>query len=172
GGVDFQSENVASFSISSGRIDQPLRELLLQAHASMMAERPPLDGHRRTILDPDFTHVGIGLAAAGGEFRMSEEFTRVVFEWIELPAAPVPARAWARVAGETLPAWGVGQVEIRFEPPPRPMSLAELRRTGSYRMPRVVRSLRPRLSAGTTYEGGGRGDLEVKGRRVSLAFPV
>src|SRR5262249_60258271 len=103
GGVDFQSENVASFSISSGRIDPPLRELLLQAHASMMAERPPLDGHRRTILDPDFTHVGIGLAAAGGGVRMSEEVTRVGFEWIELPAAPLPARAGARVAGGTLP---------------------------------------------------------------------
>lgn len=38
---------------------------------------PPRDGHRRTILNPDYTHVGIGFAVAGGEFRLTEEFTRV-----------------------------------------------------------------------------------------------
>ena len=29
----------------------------------MMAEKPPNDGHRRTILDPEATHVGVGLGA-------------------------------------------------------------------------------------------------------------
>ena len=28
----------------------------------MMAEKPPDDGHRRAILDPLWTHVGIGVA--------------------------------------------------------------------------------------------------------------
>jgi hypothetical protein len=138
----------------------------------MMAERPPHDGHRRTILDPLFTHVGIGMGAAGGEFRMTEEFTRVAFEWVEVPAEPVRIGDWARFAGQTLPEWEVGAVEIRHEPPPRPLSLSELRRRGSYRLPRVVWSMRPRLAAGATYDTGGRGDFVEKDGRVSLAFPV
>ncbi len=172
GGVDFHAENVAAYSSSSGRVDRPLREVLLEAHEAMMAERPPRDGHRRTILDPLFTHVGIGLAVVGGEVRMSQEFTRVAFEWIELPARPLRKGDWARFAGRTLPDWEVGLVEIRFEPPPRPLSLSELRRRGSYRLPPVVRSLRPRLPAGGLYDTGGRGEFVEKDGRIALAFPV
>ena len=132
----------------------------------MMAERPPRDGHRRTILDPLFTHVGIGLAAVGGELRMTEEFTRVAFEWMELPAVPLRKGDWARFAGRTLPDWEVGLVEIRFEPPPHPLSLSELRRRGSYRLPPVVRTLRPRLPESGRYDTGGRGDfVEKDGQR-------
>jgi hypothetical protein len=172
GGVDHHSENVAAYSISSGRIDRPLREILLQAHEAMMAERPPQDGHRRTILDPLFTHVGIGLAAVGGEFRMSQEFTRVALEWVELPARPLRRGEWARFAGEIRPEWEVGLVEVRFEPPPRPVSLLELRRRGSYRLPAVVRSMRPRLPEGSLYDTGGRGDFPVQDGRFSVSFPV
>jgi hypothetical protein len=134
---------VAAYSSSSGRIDRPLRETLLEAHASMMAERPPQDGHRRTILDPLLTHVGIGLATVGGELRLTEEFTRVALEWVELPAGALRRGDWARFAGQTLPDWEVGLVEIRFEPPPHALSLSEVRRRGSYRLPPVVRTLRP-----------------------------
>jgi uncharacterized protein YkwD len=172
GGVDHHSENVAAYSSSSGRIDRPLREVLLEAHASMMAERPPDDGHRRTILDPLLTHLGIGLAAVGGELRMTEEFTRVALEWVELPAGPLRRGDWARFAGQTLPDWEVGLVEIRFEPPPRPLSLSEVRRRGSYRLPPVVRALRPRLPQGGRYDTGGRGDFVEKDGRFALAFPI
>jgi hypothetical protein len=119
GGADFQAENVAGYSVSSGRTDRPLGALMLDAHEAMMAERPPRDGHRRTILDPSFAHVGIGVAAVAGEFRMTEEFTRVTFEWIEVPTDAVPPSRGARFAGQTLPEWEVGEIEIRFEPPPR-----------------------------------------------------
>jgi hypothetical protein len=172
GGVDYHSENVAAYSISSGRVDRPLRELLIEAHESMMAERPPQDGHRRTILDPSFTHVGIGAAVAGGEFRMSQEFTRVALEWVELPAGARRPGEWARFAGQVEPEWEVGLVEIRFEPPPRPLSLGELRRRGSYRLPGVVQSLRPRLPEGGLYAAGGRGDFPEKDGRFTLAFPL
>ena len=172
GGVDYHSENVAGYSISSGRIDRPLGALLLQAHEAMMAERPPQDGHRRTILDPLFTHVGIGLAASGGEFRMSQEFTRVVLTWVEVPAHPLRRGEEARFAGEVPPDWEIGLVEIRFEPPPRPVTLLDLRRRGSYRLPGVVRSMRPRLPEGGFYDSGGRGEFAEEGGRFSLSFPL
>jgi cysteine-rich secretory family protein len=172
GGVDYESENVAAYTVSSGRIDRPLRDLLFESHDTMMAERPPHDGHRRTILDPLFTHVGIGMAAAGGEFRMTEEFTRVAFEWIELPAGPLRPGDRARFAGLPLPGWEVDLVEIRFEPPPHALSVAELRRRGSYRLPPVVQTLRPRLPEGGRYETGDRGQFPVEQGRVEIAFPV
>jgi uncharacterized protein YkwD len=172
GGVDYESENVAAYAVSGGRIDRPLRDLMLESHDAMMAERPPHDGHRRTVLDPLFTHVGIGLAAVGGEFRMTEEFTRVAFEWVELPAGPLHPGERARFAGLPLPEWEVDLVEIRFEPPPRPLSVAELRRRGSYRLPPVVQTLRPRLPEGGRYETGDRGDFPVENGRVDVGFPV
>src|SRR5262249_30090344 len=40
----------------------------------MMSERPPADGHRRTILNPEVTHVGVGYAIDHGRFQMAQEF--------------------------------------------------------------------------------------------------
>ncbi len=172
GGVDYHAENVFAHSVSSGRIDVPVRRAILDAHEQMMAERPPDDGHRRTILDPWLTHVGIGLATAGGELRMSEEFTRAFFEWIEVPARPVRAGEWASFAGRPPLGWDVGAAEVRYEPPPRPLSLTELRGRGSYAYPPVLLSLRRQLPPGSEYEGGGRGELEVHDGMVRLSFPA
>lgn len=172
GGVDFHAQNAAMYSVSSGWVDRPLSELLLVIHESMMAERAPMDGHRRTILDPAHTHVGIGLAVAGGELRMSQEFTRVAFEWVEVPARPLASGEWAAFRGRPLPQWEVGLVEVRHEPPPRPLSLDELRRRASYSYPRVVRTLRPRLPEGARYTEGGTGEVDADEAGIAFEFPL
>ena len=144
GGVDFHAQNAAALSMSRGGFTRPLRDLMLEAHAAMMAEVPPEDGHRRTILDPSFTHVGIGLAEVASEARFTEEFTRVAFEWMETPAAPLRAGQRASFAGRPLKGWTVGVVEVRFEPPPQPLTLLEVARRRSYSYPTVARALWPR----------------------------
>ena len=48
--------------------------LALEGHENMLREKPPSDGHRRTILDPEATHVGVGWAAENGRFQMAQEF--------------------------------------------------------------------------------------------------
>ncbi len=141
GGVDYHFQNVASFSTSAGVLERPVGELALSAHASMMREQPPHDGHRRAILDPLATHVGIGLAAAAGELRLSEEFLRVLLEWVEVPDRVLQAGAMARVAGQPRAGWEVTYVEIRHEDPPRPISLRESRSRGSYAYPPVLQGL-------------------------------
>lgn len=141
GGVDFHAQNSSAVSSSDGAIDKSVLALMLETHQAMMDERPPKDGHRRTILDPGYTHVGIGVAVAGGEFRMTQEFTRVVFEWVEIPARPLAAGSTAAFVGKPLPGWEVGAVQIRYEPPPRPLSPRQLRRRGSYGYPTVVRTI-------------------------------
>jgi len=147
GGVDFHAENAAAWSASSGRLDTPLTEILLYGHESMMSETPPADGHRRTILDPQWTHVGIGVGAVGGQFRMTQEFTRVGFEWIEVPAEPVRTGARVTFAGKPLPGWDVGLIEVRFEPPPRRLSYSEVTQRGSYGYPQTILSERAPLAS-------------------------
>jgi len=161
GGVDFHAENAATYSVSSGTITRPLAPLMLEAHESMMAETSPDDGHRRTILSPSYTHVGIGLAAVAGEVRMTEEFTRVAFEWIETPAVPLRAGQRASFAGRPVTGWEIGAIEIRFESPPRPLTVMEVRRRRAYGYPTVVQTLLPVVPSG--YARGGRGDFDVRG---------
>src|ERR1044071_2175011 len=50
----------------------------------------PNDGHKKTILDPHATHVGIGVAWEGGEFRLVHEFVRRYVSWKRPPPRPPP----------------------------------------------------------------------------------
>ena len=66
GGVDYHAENFGSLTRTGADVEETeVPALLLDAHARMMAEVPPGDGHRRTVLDPEWTHVGIGVAVVG-----------------------------------------------------------------------------------------------------------
>jgi uncharacterized protein YkwD len=62
GGGDGLSQNVAAWSANYIFSDAMLPDLMHQSLSAMLAEVPPDDGHRRTVLDPHATHVGIGLA--------------------------------------------------------------------------------------------------------------
>jgi uncharacterized protein YkwD len=173
GGVDYEAENFYSRS----RYGYPLKEdvgaLLLAAHESFMSERPPANGHRETILDPLFTHVGIGAARLEGEFRMSEEFVRRVAEWVELPAGPLPVGSRARVAMKVRVPFRVGIVEVAWEAPPRRLSTGEIARRAAYSYPPAVHTFRPLLSGGMTWEGGGRGDFATSpDGRIELSVPL
>lgn len=172
GGVDAHAENFASRTQTPGPITEPLGRLLLESHERFMAERPPDDGHRRTVLDPQWTHVGIGAALVGGEFRMTEEYVRQVLEWVEVPEGPVPAGSYAPFAAKLPPGWSVGGVEVSHEPPPEPISRSEAARRGAYAYPPPVRTLRPELARGMTYSGGGTGDFPVRGGVLRLRVPL
>ena len=91
GGIDHHAENFAAESRRGYEFTEAPVDLLKKAHAAFMSENPPDDGHRKTVLDPIWTHVGIGLSIIGGELRMTEEFSRRVVEWVELPVDPVKA---------------------------------------------------------------------------------
>jgi uncharacterized protein YkwD len=55
-------ENVGlRFSSGFRDVHAALEEAIRYMHDYMMAEVPPDDGHRVTILTPDYTHVGVGL---------------------------------------------------------------------------------------------------------------
>jgi uncharacterized protein YkwD len=161
-GVDYHIQNSGAYSDSGGTLGLTPVQLGLLIHESMMDETPPHDGHRRAILDPWLTHVGIGMARVSGEFRLTQEFTRVAFEWMEAPDRPVATGAEVVFGGKPLQEWEVGLVEIRYEPFPKRLRLPELFRRGGYGYPRVVDALRPSLPAELSYYGGGRGDFDLR----------
>ena len=173
GGVDYHAQNFGSYTRIGAPVTESIASLLLKTHAGMMAERPPDDGHRRTVLDPIFTHVGIGVALVDGEFRMTEEFSRHVMEWIEIPSAPVPAKGTARFRARLPKGLFVGIIEISYEAPPTSLTLREISRRTSYGYPRSIHQLTPRLGAGMRWSGGDAGDFTVDSRgEIDLAVPL
>src|SRR5688572_11198172 len=81
GGNDGLSENAAAWSATYAFSERALYEMARRSQDAMMAESAPHDGHKRTILDPHATHVGIGLAWERGEFRLVHEFIRRYVDW-------------------------------------------------------------------------------------------
>jgi hypothetical protein len=149
----------------------------------MMEEVEPHDGHRRTILDPFATHVGIGMAWERGEFRIAQEFIRRYVEW----ARPLPRTATSsdRVMLRVRPHDGfvVEAVTVHHEAFPKPMPAKLANDITSYSLPDKRREYLPRLHdrvehlAGYTHEiheeyaDGRRGDFEVADDG-SVAFAV
>ena len=146
--MDYHAENFGSLTRTGANVeDAEVPAFLLDAHARMMAEVPPGDGHRRTVLDPEWTHVGIG--AAGGEFRMAEEFSRHVVEWVEVPAEPLPAGARAPFAVKLPAGWALACEVVRARP------LPARNRARGVRIRRIASSAR--APANTQYPDGSRG---------------
>lgn len=131
-----QFENSVTWKTTASSFDDPAETLALEGHASMLAEKPPYDGHRRTILDPDATHVGVGYALSRGDFRMAQEFLVRHLAWLQLgqlsPTSSVVVVRGSPVAGRRLQF-----VSIGWEPVPRELTRAEANGRTSYSYPKI-----------------------------------
>lgn len=174
GGNDGVSENAAAWSAPYHFSDRALLDMIQRSERAMLHEMPPHDGHRRTILDPFATHVGIGLAWRGGEFRLTQEFIRRYVDWKH----PLPRTALERehASGGGKPAGGyhVEAITVHYEAVPRALSAAQVNGMDSYSLPDRRRDYLPRLRTyrelrgdGAVYEvreqytDGRRGDFSV-----------
>jgi len=115
------------------------KQELEEIEAAYFNERPPDDGHRRNILDPDHTHVGIGLAKARSGDRAAtlantQEF---VGRYVEVDPIPQKARVGERitVSGRMVNGAKFRAVSLARGPLPKPMTDKALKRTRSYRTP-------------------------------------
>src|SRR5437764_6923333 len=119
GGNDAVSENAAAWSANYNFTDRALYEMMRRSEDAMMGEVAPHDGHRRTILDPFATHVGIGLAWEHGEFRITQEFIRHYVEWQRpLPRAAGESERVLAVA-KPLNGYRVEALSVHHEPIPQ-----------------------------------------------------
>ncbi|HJW93441.1 MAG TPA: CAP domain-containing protein [Thermoanaerobaculia bacterium] len=135
GGNDGVSENAAAWSASYRFSDRALYEMIRRSEEAMIAERSPHDGHRRTILDPYATHVGIGLAWEKGEFRLTQEFVRHYIAWSRrLPrAAMLNDRITA--TGRVEHGYVADAISVHYEPLPQPISPITANAIDSYSLP-------------------------------------
>ncbi len=184
GGNDGMSENAAAWSANYRFTDRTVFELMRQSEEAMMAEIAPHDGHRQTILDPAATHVGIGLAWEGGEFRLTQEFVRRYVQWTRpLPRA---ATTGERVlcSGRPVPGYRVEAITVHREPLPQPLMAHVANLISTYSLPDLRREYLPRLGvrrwldwdgkeheAREEYTDGRKGDFQLD-RDGGFAFAV
>jgi len=174
GGNDGVSENAAAWSANYTFADSALYDMMRRSESAMMMEVAPHDGHRRTILDPAATHVGIGLAWEKGEFRLTQEFIRHYVEWTR----PLPRRVSNAqpllCAGRAVKGYDVDAITVHHEPLPQPMAAITANAIQTYSLPNARREYLPRLKGPYTrstvagietireeYSDGRRGDFQV-----------
>ena len=118
GGDGFHRQNVGSLDSTAEVDTAQLGDIALALLDEMLAEQPPNDGHRETILDPFATHLGVGVAAAGGAVRVSHEFAaRRVVDWRPPPPSARPLTV-LRLEGAVAPPLEVAAVEVLWQPLP------------------------------------------------------
>ncbi|HXI13576.1 MAG TPA: CAP domain-containing protein [Thermoanaerobaculia bacterium] len=184
GGYDGLNENTAAWSANYDFAAAAVPALVLRSHRTMVSEAPPADGHRRTILDPLATHVGLGFAWHRGEVRMAEEFLRRYVGFLD--ALPRHASLSSRLTlrGKPISGYEVSAVTIHFEKHPRPISRRAAARISGYGLPTRRRDYRPRLATTYARNPGGmivaRSDEYIDGKNGdfsvaqdgTFAFPI
>jgi len=161
GGAGYHAQNVAWRRSSAGFADpERARAEALLSHEAMMAERAPNDGHRRTILDERATLLGIGVAIEGECLAFTHEFGSSEVEFVEPAERGVSPGAAVRVAVSVPEGVTLSLVAVQREPPPTPLSSAQLAVASDYEVGgESVGELRPLLGTGWEYRYGSRGEL-------------
>lgn len=114
------------------------RKTIEDIESGFFNEQPPNDGHRRNILDPDHTSVGIGLSVAkyGDNSRVTcaQEF---IHSYGNVEAMPVSVNAGESfvVKGSLDPGLRLSSLDLFWEELPQPMTLKQLDETHSYGPP-------------------------------------
>lgn len=169
---DAVSENAAAWSANYNFTDRALYEMARRSQDAMMAEMPPDDGHKRTMLDPYATHVGIGLAWERGEFRLVQEFIRRHIDWTR----PLPRAARlgqpVTTSGKALPGITIEGITVHHEPLPQPLAAHVASAISTYSLPSKRREYAPRVQRNAGPLGVAmRGDFSLR-RDGGFTFTV
>ena len=167
GGTEATAENVSSAdSLGSTKLPD-LKQDTSYLHLRLYQEKPPNDGHRRTVLLPHHTHVGIGIVVHELRLRLVELF---LSRYVDVKPVVREAKAGAKVAfaGKIRGSYRFNNIEVHYEPMPKPPELEWLRTPRSYGLPNETRILRPKLPQPLAYLDGTLGDVEVNGPNFSV----
>ncbi|HEX2271815.1 MAG TPA: CAP domain-containing protein [Pyrinomonadaceae bacterium] len=161
GGTEATQENVSAADNTWSNKLSDLKQDTSYLHLRMYQEKPPYDGHRRTILAPQHTHVGFGIAVDKLRLRLVELF---IARYVEVKPIARAAKPKSEVlfAGKILKRdHTLNGVEIFYEPLPKPPELAWLQQPRSYGLPEQSKALRPKVMPPYTYADGKRGDVDI-----------
>ena len=92
GGTDANAENDSSADYSKPIESDELPFAAVRMHIVMHDEVPPNDGHRQTMLTPQHTHVGFGVAWRGLHIRLCEVYVSRYVTAAELVDHAAPLR--------------------------------------------------------------------------------
>jgi uncharacterized protein YkwD len=170
GGTGLVMENVGCLADANSRELDPDPTIdpahIEKIEYSFMNEEPPHDGHRRNILAPRHTAVGIAVSAPKGlDFAcMAEEF---VDDYGEMDAIPKRAKVGQtiHVTGELKQPAVIAGVGLSRTDAPRPRGAVELNQTGSYSIPRPF----------VTYFGKGfktPRPVDIQGNHFAIDVPL
>lgn len=149
GGLDAVAENIYEYwyRYDDGR-PAPIADwnaLIRQAQADLMNS----PGHRRTILDPFNTHVGVGIAydAHKGELRLAQEFVRR-WVWMEPLPQHLAAGTTVTVTVQLLSRATEPLINLAFQPQPTPVSVEDVP-SGTYSsLAELYQALKPDVTDG------------------------
>lgn len=144
GGMHSVTENLGVLTVAS-EIIQPSNEYRIQKeqrfskdalrklHSLFMLEKPPNDGHRKQILNPDHNKVGFGISAsmnsAGDQhLYVAQEFLDAYGEYAKLPKTARRGMPF-NVSGKLFPGVKLYSVSVRWEPMPKPIENEMLEKT-------------------------------------------
>ncbi len=171
GGTEATQENVSAANNTWSSRPRDLKQDTAYLHVRLYQEKPPQDGHRKTILAPQHTHVGFGIALQDLRLRLVELF---VARYLTVKPVQREAKPGAEItfsAKMIRPGFELNHVEVFYEPIPVAPELAWLRSTGSYALPKEFKVLRPRVPPPLRYSDGQQGVIEM-GLDGSFRAPV
>ncbi len=171
GGTDATQENISAADNTWSMKLKDLKQDTAYLHVRLYQEKPPNDGHRKTILAPQHTHVGFGIAIDHLRLRLVELF---VARYLRVG----PVRRSAKAGTEILFSakmldrrYEVSHVEVCYEPIPEAPGLSWLQQPRSYSVPADCKVLRPRVPPPFTYSDGARGVIDAF-PNGSISFPI
>ncbi|MEK6320490.1 MAG: CAP domain-containing protein [Acidobacteriota bacterium] len=161
GAVHPVQENVSAASNLESPTSKYIGITLGQMHMQMYAEVPPNDGHRRTILTPQHTHAGFGIALVDRDLRLVELY---VGKHIHLEPYQTQAKrkTTVQLKGKLLnPGYQISYAEVFFEPPPLPPGVDWLREPRAYSLPDKYKTIRLIAPQRAVYADGVQGEIEI-----------
>jgi uncharacterized protein YkwD len=162
GGYHATQENVSAADNTWSAKFEHLKQDTSYLHVRLYSEKPPNDGHRRSILAPQHTHVGIGIALEKLRLRVVEVF---VSKYVDLKPVARSAKPGTLITlgGRLLQSsYILSTIEVFYEPLPRTPELSWLREPRSYGLPYESEVLRPILSAPYQYADKKPGIVRVE----------
>ncbi len=172
GGTDATQENVSAADNTWSTKLQDLKQDTAYLHVRLYQEKPPNDGHRRTILAPQHTHVGFGLAVERLRLRLVELFVARHVK-VEDISRTVKPGAQINFSGKILDSnHDFKVVEVFYEPLPVTPEMSWLRQVRSYGLPDESKVLRPKLQPPLMYADRSLGIVEVSGRNFSVPIKL
>ncbi|HET6978584.1 MAG TPA: CAP domain-containing protein [Pyrinomonadaceae bacterium] len=170
GGTDATAENVSAADNTWSMKGHDLKQDTAYLHVRLYQEKPPHDGHRKTILAPEHTHVGIGIVVHELRLRLVELF---VARYVQVKPMAREAKRGGQISfeGKVRPGYEMKNIEVFYEPVPEAPEIGWLRVPRSYALPNESRVLRRKIPPPYMYADGQHGTVEIF-NDGSFAAPV